>query len=944
MHASLRCFLLMIFLTPVSRIAYAKDKDTVYLRNVVEIAKQLNVFKKNPSAYKREDRQRLFAAIQYYNKQDNSTDYNIPDLYPSLAAINKMVAKDLISYQYFLTGKDTAIETALKTSTIIKTLADTLINLKKQHTEISTKLKNVRESLNELSVKLKDTLGEIDKLKINIEQNRQKLAEQNNASDNSQKLQLSETITSDSNHLAALNKDLQNINQNLSYKTESQIQLGTELYKTQNRIVSILQENSIPLIDFLKSLSPGNINEKIDISNISENIISEFNKSAEITIQTKIQQIELTGGNSFRIPSQSEIIDALAIYLAGRIKQEAVMWFFETLTKNIKTDALIRDFFPNTCVLLQSREVYEIPNLGTQWRYALSKDFLTMPRHIFKSEWFSKKLPSGLIDQSFITGACDIAELLSKQYNYRETIRSLYLQPHEDVPGQLVFHDFINLLYLVNNELIVPDNNSGYRLLQYEDYRNMQPQELELMLSLLDIRYNGVFSKFLKGMDSTFSVEGTGKGVTAEKIRQWLGNLQIMIAQIEKSRNEYVQLKNKQSEEGVKNMYTYNSLWQSFLPLWQMFEKNRLDTDFFHSQILHCSNAIRFISSVQDIYEQIDGKNFAGAVSQILTLIDTLSFGINQTLIELPSAKIKEVLKRVSEKESIINLTSNDSITKVGENIDTKLGKLVKKTASTYEVKANSLLASVVFEKERHSIELIKTLAGFLNDVALSKSDKQLAKVVESYAMPVGSYKRKRNNWWSVDLSAFAGPYYGKEWVVPDKSLSQTDKDVRPVYGFSVPIGLSLSKTFGKKIKATDGLEKEEILNPDKVKILSRAVFRRTHWTVTATLSLIDLGAVVSYRLKSPADTALPQEVKWSQVFSPGFHLGVAIPNTPLVFSTGVAYTPQLRKFKDASSIVNSGKQYSDSYNAVRWYAGLFFDIPLFNLWERKRIVYKNAD
>ena len=62
---------------------------------------------------------------------------------------------------------------------------------------------------------------------------------------------------------------------------------------------------------------------------------------------------------------------------------------------------------------------------------------------------------------------------------------------------------------------------------------------------------------------------------------------------------------------------------------------------------------------------------------------------------------------------------------------------------------------------------------------------------------------------------------------------------------------------------------------------------------------------------------------------SPGLHLNVGIKGTPLVFSAGVQYTPQLRSFK----------QDELQRNVVRVYGGIFFDLPLFNFWTKSEMV-----
>lgn len=97
---------------------------------------------------------------------------------------------------------------------------------------------------------------------------------------------------------------------------------------------------------------------------------------------------------------------------------------------------------------------------------------------------------------------CDFAELLVKRYSYRDAIKSLYLSTasvknNKDLAlSQPVFNDYITLLYAINSELFVVDANQQYRLLSYEDLRNMSRKEMELMLGLLDMKYQQIFSNF----------------------------------------------------------------------------------------------------------------------------------------------------------------------------------------------------------------------------------------------------------------------------------------------------------------------------------------------------------------------------------------------------------------------------------------------------------------
>jgi hypothetical protein len=247
---------------------------------------------------------------------------------------------------------------------------------------------------------------------------------------------------------------------------------------------------------------------------------------------------------------------------------------------------------------------------------------------------------------------------------------------------------------------------------------------------------------------------------------------------------------------------------------------------------------------------------------------------------------------------------------------------------STMLFSSHAPVAALFFQHDRQAIKTIRKLSGFLNDAALAQGDKQLAKVVESYALPTGSYKRKRNSWHSIDLNAFAGPYVGYEKTAAS-TLDSRHGD-GPVYGFSVPVGLSYARTFSKKgWHKGRSISDEYTLNPDKIKIGRRGLRERGRLTMTATFSIIDIGAVVSYRLGHTSDSVLPQSVRWEQIISPGLHLGLAIPGTPLQFMVGGQYTPSLRRFSG-----DAEKQ----YNAWRAYTGIFFDLPLLNFWEQRRI------
>jgi hypothetical protein len=134
-----------------------------------------------------------------------------------------------------------------------------------------------------------------------------------------------------------------------------------------------------------------------------------------------------------------------------------------------------------------------------------------------------------------------------------------------------------------------------------------------------------------------------------------------------------------------------------------------------------------------EIYNQLSLKNYAGAVNSTISLVEDLLYPNGSSL-------------KLSN-DMITNIINTNQYSLVTNDFKSKFVDSASISASTVSFKQNELAAAFLFNKDRHAINIIRNLSGFLNNVMLSGDAKQLSKVVESYAMPVGSYKRKRNSW-----------------------------------------------------------------------------------------------------------------------------------------------------------------------------------------------------
>ncbi len=629
---------------------------------------------------------------------------------------------------------------------------------------------------------------------------------------------------------------------------------------------------------------------------------------------------------SFQLPSQAQMIDAMAIYLVKRVKQESVMWFFETIKKDAKKYSLIKTFFPNTITLLQGNEVYEIPNLGTQWRYALSKDFLTMPSNVFSSDWLQNLLLNNNNAKrhvDFIADAFKVCDLLSQQRSLDQVIKEIYIKNVEmkSDTGQRMSGVF-SLLYALKQEAFVPlkpDSlgNKKSRWVSYEDLASLSRSELECFISLIDMRYGNVFEG-LKGNPANSIFLETA--ASAESFRLWMGRVETGINLFRQMQVNYAKVK-----EGVAKDAVIDPTEMLF-SMWDHVNK-------LLSTVVRVNPASNYdvlgknVTEAFEIYNQLAHKNYACAVNSTIALVENIRYGSNVEkskydfnelrLLVKETGKIStKLLEEFREKHTSEQLTGAQVTSRENaENIRNK--------------EKNSIYTAVVYEQDRMAINHIRKLAGFLNDVVLTTNSKQLAKVVASYAMPPGSYKRKRSAWYSLDFNAYVGAYIGKERVAGDTGKWSG------VYGLTAPIGLTFSKTFGSKVcLENDTLTEDMIRNPDKLRIGHRNIFKRSGHTFSLMVTVVDLGAVVSYRFQNSyqEDKGLPQDVRWSQLLSPGIKLGWGIGGTPLILNAGYQYTPELRKLTDADP---------KAYSAHRWSVGVAFDLPLYNLYHKSHIKSK---
>jgi len=197
---------------------------------------------------------------------------------------------------------------------------------------------------------------------------------------------------------------------------------------------------------------------------------------------------------------------------------------------------------------------------------------------------------------------------------------------------------------------------------------------------------------------------------------------------------------------------------------------------------------------------------------------------------------------------------------------------------------------------------------------AISEADKpeEVQKVIETFALPPGSSRIKRQSLFNVSLNAYCGLFVGNEvikGVDPDNPLGQLNS-----YGLTAPIGISISKGY-------------RYLPWPMSKI--PWFHSEAGWSSTWFISFVDIGSVAAYRFTNETADQVPT-IQLRDIFSPGLFWSLGIPKSPLSFTLGAQVGPNLRKVNDTTN------DYSNN-TYTRYSASICVDLPVLNLYTKSK-------
>ncbi len=199
--------------------------------------------------------------------------------------------------------------------------------------------------------------------------------------------------------------------------------------------------------------------------------------------------------------------------------------------------------------------------------------------------------------------------------------------------------------------------------------------------------------------------------------------------------------------------------------------------------------------------------------------------------------------------------------------------------------------------------ETIVKYGTFFSSVAEAKNSDDIEMAIENIALPPGSYSIKRKTICNVAINAYAGIDYNFNLF--------TAEEIHPLYlsniGFSAPVGISFS--WGYK---------------DLFGVFQK---KKKQGSTTIFVSLVDLGALVQFRLGNDTASSVPKKVTFNQVLSPGIFYIYGFRKCPFSLELGADIRPQLAQSFETNLNLTTTQ--------VRFTAGILVDIPLLDVYSK---------
>lgn len=314
-------------------------------------------------------------------------------------------------------------------------------------------------------------------------------------------------------------------------------------------------------------------------------------------------------------------------------------------------------------------------------------------------------------------------------------------------------------------------------------------------------------------------------------------------------------------------------------------------------------NYLRFVviaRGVSDIAVDLSTKQFASAVVSFSAIMDSIF------QFEMRKGEVSDLIKQANSlqkadagfkrdrfattlkeeangylevptsawSEGVMTMVraSNDSVRPKAKNIVERINELIRVLNT------------------QQSIQLFIQYGTFAANLVRAENAAEVKSALEAAALPVGSYRIKRQTAFNISLNGYVGATGGVQFGESNNSF---------VVGAWAPVGPAFSFGNFKQKKNSS--------------------------SISIFIPVIDIGALALFRT-SDDSTTLQTKVYLNQIFSPGLFISWGVPGLPLSLSAGYQMAPLLQS-------VSTGQTVLTTKNAGRVVVTLSVDIPLFNIY-----------
>jgi hypothetical protein len=711
--------------------------------------------------------------------------------------------------------------------------------------------------------------------------------------------------------------------------------------------------------------------------------LNEIQISLNSTIQSSEQR---SASAAYKLPSESDMIKAMAMFLAKRAQQETAIWFMDKIRENIK-NPLIYEAFPETIKLIESLEDYKTPNFSVAWRYAIASDFIKMPTNLAGSAWvnnfiFENEPKKAELFKTAVTFSYNLNRLVAEKYNYRDIIRYFYTTPEYDITQNSEMKELlknsITILYIVTNELFAIDEigeNKNFRLLSYEEISGMSEIQWRALGQLIKLKYGGKNDKF----DSFFQDEFNQH---QQPLSKWIGNLLLSLSQFDKVNKDFQETQEKKQDDPNYNFY---NVWQNTIQIIDNLDYKR----YLDSNIKTTKDNIEILKQTTSIYESIQNRNYSESIQKTLQIIDKVKLlekanthlqlyyngtqfnhkkgqfyfataGVQYFLIKEQNSSQNQNLYLVRHlKDTICTINNFKQISpfiklmepdKENGNYD-----LIKSLNSNFDPTIAEISESLKIKKEtvRFMLKAFVLLEDAKEDGGEFDNEKLLTSLIREKinfnknTQPNNEQTRIKRNYQDklLKLTAFFGDVLVAKnaeelsSVIDSHALPPTSYKLKRRVSRSIDlngyVGLQGSRMWTNGYTSLKTQYTAGITAPIGFAYTWSTLKYEKPDNFGFTVDIVDLGNIVNhYLVNSTSDYA--KDVHFSEVFSPAFSFMYALRKTPFVVFASVKFLPlkasSTTNLDGTTTVINE-----KAFDATIFSAGVKIDIPLINLWSKEK-------